>query len=173
MLSFFKTDRPPFDIQKIRQNHHLDKAKRASVNVFFEAWMHKKPRKAMVGTWFVLHQEEGYIYWGKPYFKNLFIDKIVVNEFFKTEKAALQQQFPHYSRVDGHTIRLRLQEIIKASNPDFEAVSIGYNFEASLLKDTININCPCQITENEITKNLIYQAVLDKNNLDLVSLQKY
>ena len=178
MFSFFQNDKPPYSVEKIAEGKLLDKAKEVDINFFFKHWMQNKPRKAMVGAWFVLYENEEFIYWGYPVFKRVFSDKRIVDDFYKTAKKDLQQQFPNYRKIEGNDVRLRLHQAIHALQPapDYD-VTVSFGFKAKLLEDAILIETPCTIKprsgpDAEKTLSASYKVRLDKNNLDLIDIQK-
>ena len=179
MFSFFQSDKPPYAVEKISNGKFLDKAKEVNVGFFFQHWMQKKPRKALVGCWFILYEDEEYVYWGWPQFKRLFSDKRVAVEFYKTNKAALNQAFPNYKSIYGNVIRLKLQEVIQKSHPEKVYASVSLGFKAQLLDATIIIETNCTLKPHTTADNpnpeaekASYKIVLDKNTLDLVELER-
>lgn len=177
MFSFFQNDKPPYSVEKIAEGKLLDKAKEVDINFFFKHWMQNKPRKAMVGAWFVLYENEEFIYWGEPRFKRLFSDKRIVDDFYKTSKKDLQQQFPNYKKIEGNDVRLRLQELILAAEKDAGAqyVSVSLGFKATLLDNAIEIETPCEIKTKEKpdeSTRATYKVLINKHTLDLIEIQK-
>ena len=178
MFSFFKNDKPPYSVQKISEGRFLDKAKEVKVSFFFKCWMAKKPRKAMVGSWFIVHTDDKYVYWGWPVFKRLFSDNRVLEEFYKTNKQLLEEEFPNYKKRDGNAIRIRLHDIIR-KDLDKASVTVGMNFKATLNATDISIESPCTITPFLTTNNpepasekATYHIVLDKESLELIKLER-
>ena len=177
MLSFFQNGSPPFSVYKITEGMFLDRAIEESPDVFFQCWMQKKIRKAPVGTWFILHEDNDFIYWGNPRFRRLFSDKRIVEEFFKTNKKQLDKQFPDYRTKDGNSIRLKLCEYIKDANKNLSYVTVSMGFKAKLSENSIAIETACYLTSNyteedkqPLAKKAKYKIRLDKNSLDLIEL---
>ncbi len=176
MFSIFNPGKPPYNVAKIGQGKLLEYAKSADIHQFFQAWMQKRPRKALVGCHFELYQDTEYLYWGKPIFQRLFSDKRVVQEFFKTPLEDITTQFPNYKKVWGNVVRLKLQNVI-AENleiPAYVSVSSG-SFRARLEGNYIYVHTPCSITyrddtNSESSKKANYTVILDKNTLDLIQI---
>ena len=124
----------------------MDRAKEVDVDVFFTCWMQKKLRKAFVGTWFVLHENDDFVFWGKPVFKRMFSDKRIVDEFFKTDALKLNLEFPDFKSKPGNSVRHKLSELIKGSQKNQENISVPFGFKAKLTETTIDIETPCTKT---------------------------
>lgn len=175
MFSFFQTNKPPYSVEKIAEGKLLDKAKDADVYFFFKHWMEKKPRKAIVGSWFVLYENEEFIYWGMPVFKRIFSDKRIVDVFYKTSKKAIEENFPSYKKIDGNTVRIRAQELILAAEKEAQNVTVAIGFKSTLLENRIEILTPCTIYPKEkpdVPIQANYKISLDKNTLELIDIQK-
>lgn len=175
MFSFFKNDQPPYSVERIEQGQLLDKAEEVTIDVFFKHWMQKRPRKALVGTSFILHQDADFIYWGRPVFKRLFSDKRIVEHFYKTNIQTLHETFPDYKKRDGNHIRLRLQELMTQHLDDALSVSIPSFQKASLTKDTITLSVICHIQfkttdETNNTRTIPYTIRLNKHSLTLIEV---
>ena len=171
-------DKPPYDVDQIKEGKFLDQAKDASVQQFFKAWMSKRPKKALVGTYFTLREDTEYVYWGRPVLQRLFIDKRIVEKFFRTATAELENQFPNYTKIDGNVVRLKTQKAILESDARFANVSVySGQFQAQLSEQHIIVEAQCHIrlkgqTTEEGEKKEIFAVVLDKNALALVVVQK-
>jgi len=179
MFSFFQSNKPPYSTKKISEGKFLDKAEEVDVHIFFKRWMQKKPRKALVGCWFVIHEDDQYVYWGWPIFKGIFSDDRRVDSFYKTNKEALNQAFPNYKKIYGNTIRLKLQEVIQKAHTEKVYASVSLGFKSKLLDTTIAIETHSTIkphSTKEIpepeSKKVSYKVVFEKNTLDLILIEE-
>lgn len=171
MFSFFQNDNPPYSVDRIKNNELLDKAVAAPVHHFFRRWMQKRPRKALVGNCFILHEDEEFIYWGTPRFKKLFSDQRIVDNFFKTSKKELEHKFPNYKTIWGNTVRLRVQDEVRKIQEKGTNVSLPMtSFSTKLLKNYIEVHATCRletkIEEQTQSHQQKYRLLLDKNNLN-------
>jgi hypothetical protein len=179
MLSFFQNGKPPYSVEKISEGKFLDRAKEAGVDVFFNCWMQKKVRKAMVGTWFILHVNEDFVFWGKPVFKRIFSDKRIVEEFFKTDLNKLNLEFPDFKSKPGNAVRLKLCEYIQNSLNNPARITVSLGFKVKLTDTAIDVETPCTKTPkssvdnpNPIPVKANYRVILDKYTLDLIELEE-
>jgi hypothetical protein len=179
MFSLFQSNKPPYSTQKIAAGKFLDKAEEVDVPFFFHRWMQKKPRKAPVGYWFLIHEDNKYVYWCWPIFKALFSDDRSVKRFYKTNKEALNQAFPNYKKIYGNAIRLKLQEVIRESFTEQIYASVPLGFKTQLLDTTISITTYSSIKPYSTkdvpepkSKTAFYKVIFDKNNLDLIHLEE-
>lgn len=164
---------PPLSVKKIQNGELLHKAKAASLEDFFESWMDRNPKKAMEGQWFILYQNEEFLYWGWSTFKSLLSPDPTVKEFFKTPLKDVQERFPNYEEVHGNSIRDKLEEVIKKSIAKNAKITITLGFKATLIEETIVIQTPCTIRHIGDTQSqkVEYNVILDKNTLDLIKLE--
>ena len=159
---------------------HLASAEEATVEEFFTKWMTKPPRKAQIGTWFILHQDETFVYWGKPIMGGfLQMSTRFVEQLYKTKKADLGSQFPSYDSVWGNTVRLALYDIMnehRQSNANKERITLGIkDFFATLrntpqgnqIEATVKANLYREKTAHQIVK---YVITLNADNLSLITI---
>lgn len=180
MFPFNKKDRLPYSVERIAAGELLDKALERDPHSFFKHWMRKRPRKAMVGTWFVLYQNEGFVYWGSPVFKRLFSDKRVVEKFYKTPRKALEEVFPDYEKKDGNAVRLRLLETVRKALPPSSGITLGMgDFAANLSDEHIIATVNCRVsppftpdTPNPEAETVRFKVVLDKGTLKALSCER-
>ena len=67
-----------------------------SVADLFQKFSTRPPNKRGIHHQ-VLHEDEQYVYWGKPIFKGMiFFETRVVEELYKTEKEVLENELPIY-----------------------------------------------------------------------------
>jgi hypothetical protein len=164
---------PALSVEKIQQGELLDKAKTATLDDFFESWMDRNPNKATEGCWFILYQNDAFIYWGWSSFKILMGSNPTVKEFFQTPHKDIKEKFPNYETVHGNSIRDKLVEVIRKSIPKKAKIIVELGFKASLIDETIVIRTPCSIkhqTESKIHK-ANYNVILNKNTLALIKLE--
>lgn len=163
-----------FSVEKIKQGELLDKAKVASLEVFFESWMDRNLKKAAEGTWIALYKDDVFLYWGWATFESLTSTEPSVKEFYKTHITEIQDQFPSYEKVHGNSIREKLEETITKFIAKACTVTVTLGFKATLVEDTIEIEVPCTIKLEEqprATKHQYY-IVLDKNSLKLIEIEE-
>ena len=179
MLSFFQNGKPPYSVEKISDGKFLDRAKVAGVDAFINCWMQKKVRKAMVGTWFILHENEEFVFWGKPVFKRVFSDKRIVEEFFKTDIIKLNLEFPDFKSKSGNDIRLKLCEYIQNSLSVPVRITVSIGFKAKLIGEIINVETQCTKTPYSTAESpepvpvtIKYRVLLNKYTLDLIELEE-
>ena len=99
-------------VEDIKKGKHLDRAEEKTVQNFFQNRMTNRIRKAMVGAWYILHEDDDFVYWGKPRFSGIFSNGRIVEQLFKTSKAELSQAFPNYAKTAGNDVRLKLVDYI-------------------------------------------------------------
>lgn len=180
MFSLFKKDKPPYSVQRIQKGDLLDKATLASVHTFFNNWLNKRPRKVMVGCWFVLYQDEAFVYWGMPVFKRLFgKDNKIVERFYKTSKKELEEQFPLYKNHYQDFLWQRLYTIIKATMKGVVSVRRDKILTGFIKNNQLNINLSCAlIYPKEDAEELAretkasYDIILDNKTMDLIAIKQ-
>jgi len=175
MFSFFNKNKPPYSVEKIEQGQLLDKATEVDVPFFFNRWIQKRPRKALVGTCFILYEDQEAVYFGYPVFARLFSNKRIVQEFYKVLKKNLKTTFPNYKKQEGNRIRLRLHELIAEREGDKVSVSI-HNFTGKILDRTFEFTIIGYLTDRVTgdkppSRAVSYRIVLDKKNLDCLGLE--
>lgn len=146
MFSFFNKDKPPYAVEKIEAGKLLDKATIVDVPFFFNRWIQKRPRKALVGTCFILYEDQEAVYFGYPIFARLFSNKRTVQEFYKVLKKNLKTTFPNYKKQEGNTIRLRLHQLIVEKQIASLAVTI-HNFTGKIEATAFEFIVHCALTE--------------------------
>ncbi len=177
MFSLFKNDAPPYSVRRIQKGELLDKATLAGVDTFFSSWLNKRPRKAAVGCWFILHQDDDFVYWGKPVFKGLFSDDRTVDEFFKTSRMALSQQFPFYQKQYHYFLWERLYAIIKNEVDGISALRKDKALSGFIEEQQFHIKVSCCLiypkqdgATTEVKAQ--YKIVLNHTTLDLLSIER-
>ena len=161
-------------------DQRLGLAEEATVDEFFTQWMTKPPRKAQVGTWFVLHQDETFVYWGRPLTGGfLFQSKRFVERLYKTRRSHLQEHFPSYESVWGNTVRLALRRVItehRQSSATQERVKLGINDFAATLHKTAHGNqikaaVKANIFSDKTGRQVVeYEITLDIDNLERIGI---
>ncbi|BDS14939.1 hypothetical protein [Aureispira anguillae] len=163
---------PAFSIAKIEQGELLDKAKAATLEVFFESWMDRNAKKATDGSWIILYKNDEFLYWGWTSFKILMSANPTVKEFFKTPMVDIQEKFPNYEEVHGNSIREKLEAVITKSVVQQAKVTVKLGFKAQLIGETIVIQTPCTIkARGEDAEKATYNIILNRDNLDLIKLE--
>lgn len=179
MFSFFKNDQPPYSVERIQKGALLDKATLASVHTFFNRWLNKRPRKAMVGCWFILHEDATFIYWGMPIFKRLFSNGRIVDEFYKTSKKELDEQFPLYKKHYQDFLWQRLYTIIRKEVSGIISVRKNKALEGSIKDNQLHIQVSCILVypKKEAVKpteeiKAGYVIILDNKTMDLIAIKQ-
>src|SRR5690606_17498553 len=103
------------DVDRIEQGKYLDQAIEESVDEFFQKRMSNPVRKAAVGHWMILYEDDTYVYYGYPKFSHLwlFLSRRNVDELFKVKRSELLMQFPEYEKYQGNDLRLRIFDSIQ------------------------------------------------------------
>lgn len=99
----------------------LSQAVELSVKDFFYRRMNNRVRKAPVGNWLVLHEDEGYVYVGYPSFRGLIDDRREIAELFRTSKAELKAQFPGWREIDGISLQEALYKALGQAPQNWQA----------------------------------------------------
>lgn len=176
MFSFLKKDSPPYSVTRIQRGELLDKATLATVHTFFNDWLNKRPRKAMVGSWFLLHEDETFVYWGAPVFQRLFSNERMVDDFYKTEKKELAVKFPEWKKQYNDFVWQRIYTIIKK---EAKSISVNKNkpLKGSIKDNQFHIKVSCTLVhaqENDVdplnSTKVTYSLVLDNKTLDLITI---
>ena len=179
MFSLFKKNQPPYSVQRIQKGELLDKATLASVRTFFNDWLNKGPRKAMVGCWFILQEDASFVYWGMPIFKGVFSADRTVDAFYKTSKKELDEQFPWYKQQDQDLIWQRLYTIIKQKTIGVVSVRRDKALKGFIKKNQLHIEVSCGLIypKKEGVKfaeetKVEYAIILDNKTMDLIDIKQ-
>lgn len=177
MFSFLKKDKPPYSVTRIQKGELLDKATLATVHTFFNDWLNKRPRKAMVGSWFLLHEDEAFVYWGKPIFQRFFSDERMVDVFYKTEKKELALKFPQWKKQYNDFIWQRVYTIIKKEKKKVISVNRDKPLKGYIKDNQFYIEVSCTLIyskdqdgQSASSTNTKYELVLDNKTLDLITI---
>lgn len=179
MFSFFKR-KSILKINDIMNGKYLELAEEKDYLFFFKKWMQKKHRKNMVGTWFILYENEKHIYWAKPYHKSIFSDDIIINKLYFTSLKSLNLHFPKFRNINGTNLRNKIQQYMhqyyKASEIKTNYLTVPHAFNAELKDDNILIKASCnfsRLEDNvETFKKAIFNLVLDKSTLSLKEIHE-
>lgn len=107
-----------------------DKATPIAVDDFFSRRMLNRPRKALVGNWMILFEDDSDVYLGFPRFSGLFDDRREVDELFRTPKKALNRNFPGWKEIDGEALQKSLRQALG---------SLPQSWQARLEKDCLRV----------------------------------
>lgn len=179
MFSLFKNNRPPYSVQRIEKGELLDKATLATVQTFFNDWLNKRPRKAMVGCWFILYKDADFVYWGMPVFKGIFSDDRTVESFYKTPKVVLDEQFPLYKNKYQDFMWKRVYAVIKQEAVGVVSVRRNKAMKGFIKDNQLHINVSCRLlypkkegaefaTETKVT----YDIILDNKTMGLIAIKQ-
>jgi hypothetical protein len=179
MFSLLKKDEPPYSVERIQEGVLLDKAIPASVHRFFNAWINKRPRKAMVGCWFILHKDATFVYWGIPVFKRLFSNDRTVEVFYKTSRKELDEQFPLYENHYQDFIWQRLYTIIKEETKGVASLHRDKALKGFIKNNQLHIDATCTLVsfkeegaEFAVETKAQYDIVLDNKTMDLIATKQ-
>lgn len=74
---------------------HLLYATETSVDIFLQRMLRQKPRKARgIGNWFVLEQDEAFLYYGYPVWQHLLSEERVVQTLYKVSRYQVERCLP-------------------------------------------------------------------------------
>lgn len=171
-------------VHRIQNGKYLDLAKEVNVSFFFKCRMQNKLRKALVGAWYIIQEDNEYVFWGYPIFQRLFSDTRMIDrkKFYKTNREALRQQFPNYKTYDGPKIKTTVQsyiahEVRQEYNPENPHTYIR-RWKGTLQDKTISIEAEVNVRfeqqqqQQQQPKTKTYHLALDKNNLELLHIDK-
>lgn len=119
------------DVEKIAQGQALEIAESISVDEFVRLRMQNRPRKALVGNWFILYQNQDFIYIGSPRFRGL-SDLREVEEIYRVSHPELVRRFPGYESIEGFHVRLAIQEALQLQAQENESVSVSWGWQTRL-----------------------------------------
>lgn len=179
-----------YAVHKIQKGKYLQHATEKSIDAFMECRLHNRPRKAMVGLWLVLYEDENYVYWGKPRFRCLFSDKRVVEVLFKTNKEAVLATYPEY-RKDFFSLDLKRKvlEAIRKYMGELDGILFHHatfdkELEISIEKDSFVIKAACTVNstsapysgrEGEVktptNRSQTFTVVLNREDLELIKVE--
>lgn len=126
-----------YAVHKIQKGKLLQHAEEATLQQFMYCRLQNRPRKAFVGLYLVLYEDDHYVYWGNPRFWMLFSDRRVVEKFYKTPKAEVLAAYPEYQQ-DFYSIKIKtrvLEEIRK-----YEGLKDGIQFHHATLNQPLKIS---------------------------------
>jgi hypothetical protein len=91
-------------------------ARPISVPEYMRLRLGNRPRKAPVGQWLIVHQDETFVYIGSPRFRGLFSDQREVLQLYRLSRFALQQHLPAYADFDGLRVWQQLMDLLPAAD---------------------------------------------------------
>lgn len=147
------------DVREIpKRQDMLSQAVEISVEDFFGRRMRNQIRKAPVGNWMILHQDETYAYLGWPRFSGLLNDQRDVSELFKTRLAELDVRFPAWREFDGEQMQALLRRQLGKLPQRWDAV-----LEAEFIRVTGTL--AEDVPVNETPKGRAFEIKIDKVSL--------
>jgi len=170
-----------FSIDNLRAGNHLEYAKSATLDQFFEARMSNTLKKTVVGNWIILYEDDDFVYWGKPVNKGLLkFGEPKVEAFFKTPLEDIENYFPHFETWEGYhaeklILKLLEQELMpKApqyikfdwSETSKVILNYGYSFSVTCYKDN-------PVSPPRVQRPLRYRIVLSKYTLEPISIHPF
>lgn len=179
MFAFFQNNKSPYAVERIEEGQLLEKAEEVDIHYFFSCWLNKRPRKAPVGCWFVLHETADFVYFGEPRFKRVFSDKRIVDVFYKTSKKELEERFPIYKKQYDNFIEQKIRAVIKAEQQEDLTPHFVYFFQGLrghlLPNNTIKITVKCKLkTTNDSVDSIVttYRITLNSITLNFIALEQ-
>ncbi len=177
-LTFHCCKSSEISVSEIEKYASSEFAMKSGVDEFFERRMKNKPRKALVGNWEILFENDEHVYYGYPRFRRLFSDERVVEKIYFTPKKELENKFPLFRDLTGSAFRLKLYDSIfqyRKSNGETESFSLGFqDFSATLKENTIEAKAVIHFSSVEANKKKSenYKVFYNKNNLTLLKIEK-
>lgn len=163
-----------YSIEKIHQGEYLEKAKEATFEVFFDNWMDSNVKKASIGCWITLFENEESLYFGWTTFESLTDPNATIKEFFKTPMKDIKDKFPNYKKVHGNSIREKLELVIAKSIGPNATASVSLGFKPVLADQVIVVETSALFKETGVGKpeKANFKVSLNKNTLDLISVEE-
>lgn len=96
-------------VTKIKQGAQLAHAQETSVNDFFQKRLNNKIRKAKIGAWHILYENDVWIYFGYPKFGGLLDDAQYIDTLYRVKKEELSLKLPSYQRFEGYLLRQTIE----------------------------------------------------------------
>lgn len=155
---------PGIDLATLNQPRTLLQAQEISVDHFVSLRMSNRPRKALVGQWLILHEDEAFVYLGYPYFAGLFDDRRETESLYKVSRYQLQKRFPAYTKLDGNQVRSRVRAALEQQLEAEEQQQLGMNWPVSLTAEGL-------LFKVHLPKRS-WQVLLDAESLELKQLVK-
>lgn len=147
------------DVRDIaKRSDMLNQAPEISVEDFFIRRMRNRVRKAPVGNWMLLHEDETFVYLGYPRFSGLLNDQRDVTELFKTPLKDLESRFPGWRSLDGEEMQTVLRTQFGRIPEQWEAV-----LEDSYIRVTGTLSEDTPV--NASPKGRTFELRLDKKTL--------
>lgn len=107
------------------------RASQWSVQEFFDHRMQNRVRKAPVGNWMLVHENDEIVFVAYPRFVGLLSEQREADQLFSVNKAQLDTQFPAWRSLDGEAMQSLLQAHFKPQ--------IVTQWKAQLLEDGIQV----------------------------------
>lgn len=87
-------------------------AKPLSVSEYMQLRLQNRPRKAPVGQWLIVHQDETFVYLAYPRFSGFLSDQREVQQLYRLSRFQLQQRLPAYADFDGSRVWVQLMDLL-------------------------------------------------------------
>ena len=157
-------------VEKISETRYLLQAQPISVPEFFSLRMQNRPRKAMVGNWLVLYEDQVFVYLGYPHFDNL-NDQRSVETLYRISKAELQTAFPAYRRIEGNDVRLAAQAALQKEFQTSVSLASGA-WQADLGSGQIHVTAQFEMRDGQNVQMRRFRVNLNATDLTLISLHE-
>ena len=165
-------------VSEIQDNIGSGNIVQSDVNEFFQRRMKNKLRKALVGSWIILHEDESNIYYGYPRFKGIFSSDRVVEKIYFLKKKELAEKLSIYKNFTGVELRAKILASIdsyrKQKKESSAFLLFSNNWTVVLNEDSIQVQAIVSEENSNTTKSKSkkYTILLNKNDLSLLKIQE-
>lgn len=165
------------DATVIQRGSELANARQSSVDEFFQRRIHNQVRKANVGYWVILFQDEEWVYYGRPRFRfAIFFEQRVVDDLYRVRRRELARDFPGYRLITGLEMRPYLYPSImrhvRAVNPGARDLRFRGDYRAFLAHGTVTITQDVDLNDAEGTRFFSYRLTFDARTGELRCVEK-
>lgn len=167
LLSSCWSIRQGLPVENISEPQFLKQAKNLTVTEFFHLRMENRPRKALVGLWLIVYEDQSFVYLGYPHFDGL-SDQRSTAELYRIRKSDLQQVFPGYEQIDGNQVRLAAQQALQQEFGPSVSLPWG-QWEANLEQGVIQVHARVSLEEEPPA---LYELSLSALDLSVLTIQK-
>ncbi|MDO5656649.1 MAG: hypothetical protein Q4G27_10985 [Flavobacteriaceae bacterium] len=101
----------------------LDRARRVSVNTFFDRRMQSELESQLSKDWYIVNEDEDFVYFGQLMKKSSFT---MINPFYKVRRAQLDSIFPGYRSIEGKHIKAKVFQ----------------SYVKPVIEERLLVNCP-------------------------------
>ncbi|HNV49119.1 MAG TPA: hypothetical protein PLE73_13300 [Spirochaetota bacterium] len=164
------------DIDAVVRGASLDRARESSVDEFFSRRMTNRPRKAAVGSWQILHENDRSVYYAYPRFTSLLGSRRAADALYRTGRSELVRRFPAYRNIAGNDVRLAVFGAIGAHRtalrPRDESLFLGWEWSARLATDGIHVDAVAGVTRAGVPSRVRYLVRLNATTLKVLAISE-